>query len=1226
MPDGILTDDILKGQGGGGKSGGGSARVAQEAPNTLRSKAVARVIDLVSEGPIIGLADGAKSIFLNETPLQAADGSYNFNGVTWHERLGDPVQSYIPGFAAAESERSVGVEVEQATPIVRTITDANVNRVRFTISIPALTEQNTTNGDLNGSQVQIAFDVKPNGGSWTEMVNDTIVGKTVSAYQKAYSVTLPGTGPWDIRMRRITADSGSSAVQNTTNWVGYTEVIDGKFIYPDSAVYGLELDSESFGSQMPSRGYLVKGLIVRVPDNYNPTTRVYTGVWGGEFKLAWTDNPVWCMLDMIVSTRYGLGIPLESIDIGAFYTVAQYCDGMVDDGFGGTEPRFTFNASLVDRDEVYKVIQAVASSFRGMVYWSSGAVTVTADMPTDPVQLVTAANVIDGSFSYSGTALKARHSVALVTWTDPNDGYRAAVEVVEDNALIEKYGYNTTDVTLIGCTSRGQAHRFGKWVLDTEDNETETVTYRASLDHAMLAPGEVISVADPDYAGVRFGGRVVTVGANSATLDAPVTLAAGETYSITFPRRDGVLETRVLTNTAGTYDVVTWTTPLLDTPEPNAVWVISGSDVAPRTFRVLAITEVEGNIFEIVALYNDPNKYARVEGNVKLDPISYTRLNKDFLTAPTNLTATENVYYVNGLPKSRISVSWTLAAAPEVSGYYAFVKYPTGDWQQVQVTRPNGFDLDDAAPGSYDFKVNSFCVDGRKSQPITLTNFASGGKVDPPAACASLVATGGFGAIDLKWTNPADTDLRYIEVWVHTIDDRNNAVLLARVDATRYAHTPLPSFATRFYWVRAVNIAGVYGAWNASGGTMATTQQLTHDDFADRILTESNLVPELQDKIISIQELAEAVLWNSHTLNENSVRLDNSEALISVEQNLRAAEDAALAQQIVTVQASVADVTALVVEEQLARVDADSAFASDLTQVQTDLNDSIATVQTLATSVDGLEASYTVKVDVNGYVAGYGLAVDANTATPTSEFVVLADSFSVILPSADNTIRSPFVVGTVDGVSRVSMSSAFIQDAAIVTAKIADANITTAKIADANITTAKINDAAITTAKIADAQITTAKIGTLQVTSATIADLTVGTTKITGNAVTNSVGASTTTDPGINNTWKTVVSVTITTDGGPVHIVAMLAWYCAMTNGSGFGQMRLLRGGTTVVAIYDVAYFNNDTTTAGTAGCQFNETPSAGTYTYYLQAYNEAAGNGTMVLKRASILALELKK
>ncbi|HXF66197.1 MAG TPA: phage tail protein, partial [Burkholderiales bacterium] len=370
------------GGGGGGKGGGGGGRTPQEAPDSLRSRAWARVIDVVSEGEIEGLVDGLKSIYLDDTPVINTDGSENFSGVTIATRTGTQAQDYVPGFAAAESEIAVATEVKAATPVVRSVSNTNLSAVRVTVSVPQLTYQDPSTGDISGTSVELAIDLQNAGGGWQEVRRDTISGKTTSRYQRSYRIELPAPGPWDIRVRRITPDSTQSNLQNKTFWDSYTEIIDAKLRYPNTALVALQVDSAQF-NRIPRRGYDIRGLRVRVPVNYDPDTRSYSGIWDGTWKIAWTDNPAWCFYDLLTNERYGLGAYIDEVQVDkwALYEIARYCDELVPDGFGGTEPRFTCNLYLQTRQEAFTVLQQMAAIFRGMVWWSQGALTAVADKP-----------------------------------------------------------------------------------------------------------------------------------------------------------------------------------------------------------------------------------------------------------------------------------------------------------------------------------------------------------------------------------------------------------------------------------------------------------------------------------------------------------------------------------------------------------------------------------------------------------------------------------------------------------------------------------------------------------------------------------------------------------------------------------------------------------------------------------------------------------------------------
>jgi hypothetical protein len=694
---GKLAETIKGSGGGGGKGGGGgSGRVAQESPDSLRSIAYAQVLDLVAEGEIEGLANGLKSVYFNNTPLQNDSGSYNFSGATVSSTTGTQGQSYIAGFPSVENENGVVVEVSYGVPITRQISNSEVDAVRVRVSTPQLTSQNTTNGDISGTTIQYAIDIQSNGGGYVPQIlgsdwstgtinivsgtsakanqpiyrmqisaidyaNNasisaqyklqssgtwlssgisvsqdtnttdtsyydpeygyvsssetatittftmptqasglwemrlivssgsasissangnygtpyaTISGKTTSKYERTHRIELTGDAPWDIRVRRLTADSTVSSLQNKTFWESYTEIIDGKFRYPNSAIVGIRIDASQFDS-IPTRSYDLKLLKVKIPSNYNPTTRVYTGIWDGTFKVAWTDNPAWCFYDLITNTRYGLGdfIPESQVDKWTLYAIARYCDESVRNGFGGFEPRYTCNLYLQNREEAFKVVNNMASIFRGMPYWSSGSITLGYDAPSDPVYQYTNSNVIEGLFTYKGSSLKARHTVALVTWNDPDDFYRQKVEYVEDAEGIARYGIIQTEVVAVGCTSRGQANRVGRWILFTEQSETEVVAFKTGLDGNQIRPSDVIQIADNDRIGARFGGRLTSATSNSIVADQDISSISGITggsLSVILP--SGSLETKDILSVSGT--TITIDGNFSQIPSINAVWMV----------------------------------------------------------------------------------------------------------------------------------------------------------------------------------------------------------------------------------------------------------------------------------------------------------------------------------------------------------------------------------------------------------------------------------------------------------------------------------------------------------------------------------------------------------------------------------------------------------------------------------------------------------------------------
>ena len=820
MPGALVLPFPIRGEGGGKQSAPPASRAAQEAPNTLQSKNTARIVDVISEGEIVGLVDGEKSIFFNDTALKNPDGTYNFQGVTIETKEGTPGQGALSGFPEVETEVDVGVKVtETGGPIVRTVTESNVNAVRIKIRTPQLTTTNTKTGDLTGASVQFKIEIQPNGGSYAlaTLKNETnpitLAGKCTSAYEVGYRVELPGLAPWNIRVTRITEDADVVTLQNEIYWSSFTKIIDAKLAYPDTALVGVSVDASLFGLNIPTRAYEIDGIIIQVPSNYDPETREYTGIWDGTFQNAWSDNPAWVLFDILTNERYGLGnfIQQTQVDKFALYAIGQYCDELVPDGKGGTEPRFTFNGVFQTRQEAYQVINAITSCFRGMSYWGVGAVSVTCDKPEDPVKLVTPANVIDGFFEYSGTALKARHTAALVTWNDPDDGYKANIAVTEDPVAIQMYGWRQLDTVAFGCTKAGQAKRFGKWALDSEQNETEMVTYRASYDHANVRPGQIISIADPDYAGVRFGGRNLGATDTEITLDKPVTLNSGQTYQLSCVLPDGSVETQNVTNTLGaTYSVLT-TDAFSDTPMKGAIWVLTSTSLEPRRFRVISVRETEVNIWEIQALFHDPTKYDRVEQDIKVDPPNYALLPVGALQAPTALGFSEYQYKSGVSVKTALTVSWIATTDPRCDSYQVYAKGPLdADFKFINSTTGTSFDILDIQQGTYEVQVRAVSGLYRIRSAYLSGSFDAAGLSLPPADVTNFTIAVTGDNTYLSWNQVADLDLNYYVI-KYTPDLvgaewGTSQILVNRIPPTATIW-PVPSLVGT-YLIKAVDVLG----------------------------------------------------------------------------------------------------------------------------------------------------------------------------------------------------------------------------------------------------------------------------------------------------------------------------------------------------------------------------------------------------------------------------------
>lgn len=966
-----MTDEIRKairgsGGGGGGKDGGGGGRTPVEAPDSLRSRAYARVLDLVCEGEIEGLTDGLQSIYLNETPLQNPNGTFNFNNTSVNFVPGTQAQDPIPGFPATENEIAVSTELTKENPLVRTINNSDVDFVRVRVSVPTLTKLED-NGDLNGTSVSYAIDVQSDGGGfvpqpigsvWRDgtvtisngntlaqstvngyqmsiIVRDqsasftvqyrkqgtstwltegiarsdntinlgkfasidlgdflsgdvytmppqdelaryemrivvssgtasissgstnagtttaTISGKTTSKYERSHIVKLYGDPPWDVRVRRITADSTTGRLSNKTFWESYTEIIDGKLRYPNSAVIGVRVDSEQF-QNIPRRSYDLKMLRIQVPSNYDPETRTYTGVWDGTFKIAWTDNPAWCFYDLVTNKRYGLGdfIDTSQVDKFTLFAIGQYCDELVPDGRGGTEPRFTCNIYLQTREEAYNVVNAMASIFRGMPYWASGAITLGYDAPSDPIYQFTNANVVDGLFTYSGSAAKARHSVALVTWNDPEDFYRRKVEYVEDVDAIARYGVVQRDVVAIGCTSQGQANRVGRYLLNTEQSETEMVTFTTGLEGYPMRPSDVIQVADEMRAGERLGGRVTSATTSTVGVDKDLSGIEGVTdgtISVIMP--DGTLETKNIGSVSSSSIVIEGS--FSTAPDNNTIYMVQTSNVQYQLYRVVSLVEKKDGV-EVTALQHNPNKYAEVEQDLNLPERTITTLSAT-PESPENLTTAEALYENGTQIEVQVNLSWEPVRG--ATGY--IVAYKVGDRNFVTLpqTSSTSIELQNAIEGQYTFRVQAVNAIGRRSTPA-IHNAEIYGKTLPPADVENFSVNVVGSESHFTWEAVPDLDLSYYKIRY------NRATTGATYENSTDAFPKVPRPATSAtlpartgtYFIKAVDKSG-FQSENATeivtiidsiAGLNVVETLTEHPDFAgaktDVVATDSSLI------------------------------------------------------------------------------------------------------------------------------------------------------------------------------------------------------------------------------------------------------------------------------------------------------------------------------------------------------------------------------------------------
>lgn len=962
----------------GSKGGESKPRPSVEAPDSLQSTAYARILDLISEGEVRGLVNGNQSIFLDETPLASSTGVMNFGGVTVDTRTGSQDQTYISGFPAVESEIGVGVELRSDQPWIRAVSNLQLSAVRLRLAVARLAQTNTENGDTNGYKVAYAIDVSTDNGPFVQVVSSAFSGKTTTTYERSHRVNLPpATIGWTVRVRRLTPNSTSSTIADTTSIAAITEVIDAKLRYPNSAIVGVQFDASQFQS-IPTRSFDMYGRIISVPSNYDPATRTYSGVWDGSFKPAWTDNPAWIYYDLVLHYRYGLGHLLSAgqLDRWELYRIAQYCDQMVPDGKGGTEPRFTCNLYLSARADAIKVLQDLATTFRGMSYWGAGTVLTTADMPEDPVYTYSNANVIGGNFTYSGSAKKSRYTVALVSWNDPSDFYRQKVEYVDDQDGIQRYGIQQMEMTATGCSSQAQAQRIGKWALLTNRLETETVNFAVGLDGVLARPGQIIRIADNDRAGRRIGGRLRSATLDSLVLDADVTAYPGDTITLIMPNGKAVSREiasvglpltwdntgitwdngRVTVDTTGLpLDVqqVTLTEDLDDLPPSHSMWAIDSIQLAVQQFRVISVAEDFSDDkmqFAVSAVRHNSSKFDAIDKGTKIETPPITVIPPSVQPPPTDVLLSNDHFVDQGSAVSVMTIEWTKAVG--AIAYEVYWRKNDGDWIYAGRTGATSVDVSGIYAGRYVAKVQAVNALNISSVFATSVETVLTGKTTPPPVVTSFEADAIVFGIKLRWTIPAGfgtADLQRSEIWYGTTNSLDAATKFGdyAYPQTDLTIMGLANGVSFFFWVRLVDRIGNVGAFYGPVNGQSSSDAGPILDYLNGQITDTQLSQTLLEKIES--------------------------------------DDGALVE-----------------------------------------------VQALK---DELSAMYTIKtqltVDGVPYLAGIGVGVENDDGQITSQVLIAASRFAVVDPNSDQVFY-PFVIQN----NQAIIASAFIGNGTITNAKI----------------------------------------------------------------------------------------------------------------------------------------------------------------------------------------------
>ena len=956
--------------------GSSKGHTPREARDNLKSTQLLSVIDAISEGPVEGPVDGLKSVLLNSTPVLDSEGNTNISGVTVVFRAGEQEQTPPEGFESSGSETVLGTEVKYDTPITRTITSANIDRLRFTFGVQALVET-TSKGDRNPSEVRLLVQIQRNGG-WVTEKDITIKGKTTSQYLASVVVGNLPPRPFNIRMRRMTPDSTTDQLQNKTLWSSYTEIIDVKQCYPNTALVGVQVDSEQFGSQQVSRNYHLRGRILQVPSNYNPQTRQYSGIWDGTFKPAYSNNMAWCLWDMLTHPRYGMGKRLGAADVDkwALYVIGQHCDQSVPDGFGGTEPRITCNAYLTTQRKAWDVLSDFCSAMRCMPVWNGQTLTFVQDRPSDKVWTYNRSNVVmpdDGApFRYSFSALKDRHNAVEVNWIDPDNGWETATELVEDTQAIARYGRNVTKMDAFGCTSRGQAHRAGLWLIKTELLETQTVDFSVGAEGLRHVPGDVIEICDDDYAGISTGGRVLAVNSQTRTLtlDREITLPSSGTTLISLVDGSGnPVSVEVQSVTDG---VKVKVSRVPDGVAEYSVWGLKLPTLRQRLFRCVSIRENDDGTYAITAVQHVPEKEAIVDNGAHFDGDQSGTVNG--VTPPAVQHLTAEVTADSG--EYQVLARWDTPKVVKGVSFLLRLTVTADDGSERLVstarTTETTYRFTQLALGNYRLTVRAVNARGQQGDPASVSF-----RIAAPAAPSRIELTPGYFQITATPHLAVYDPTVQFEFW---FSEKRIADIRQVETTARYLGTALYWIAASinikpghdyYFYVRSVNTVGKSAFVEAVG--RASDDAEGYLDFFKGEIGKTHLAQEL---------------WT---------QIDNGQ----------------LAPDLAEIRTSITNVSNEITQTVNKKLEDQSAAIQQIQKVQVDTN-------------NNLNSMWAVKLqqmkDGRLYIAGIGAGIGNTPAGMQSQVLLAADRIAMINPANGNT--KPMFVGQGD---QIFMNDVFLK-------------------------------------------------------------------------------------------------------------------------------------------------------------------------------------------------------
>ena len=954
----------------GRKGGSSSSRTPVEQPDDLQSVAKAKILMVLGEGEFAGGLT-ARDIYLDGTPLQNADGSENFSGVVWEFRPGTQAQDYIQGIPGTENEISVGTEISSETSWTHTFTNTQLSAVRLRLKWPSLFKQQD-NGDLVGYSINYVVELQMDGGSWQQVLDTNVTGKTTSGYERSHRIDLPKAGStWTIRLRKITADANSAKIGDTMTLQSYTEVIDAKLRYPNTALLYIEFDSSQFNGSIPQIACEPRGRVIRVPDTYEPETRTYSGTWLGTFKWAWTDNPAWIFYDLVVSDRFGLGdrLTTANIDKWTLYQVAQYCDQMVPDGKGGsgTEPRYTCNVYIQERNDAYTVLRDFAAIFRGMTYWGDDQIVALADMPRDVDFTYTHANVIDGRFTYSSSTTKNRYTNALVSWSDPDNAYSDAMEPVFEQALVSRYGFNQLEITAIGCTRQSEANRKGRWGILT-NNKDRVVTFNVGEDGNIPQPGYVIAVADRNLSGRDLGGRISAVNGRVLTLDRAPDASPADRMIVNLP--SGVSQSRTIQSITG--NKVTVTTAYSETPVAEAVWVIESDELYAQQYRVITVTDNNDGTFTIVGANHDPDKFDRIDTGAIIDQRPVSVIPPGNQSPPANIVISSFSVVQQNISVETMRVSWD--QAQNAIAYEAQWRRNEGNWVNVPRSSTTSFDVPGIYAGRYLVRVRAINAAEISSgwgysEEKTLT-----GKVGNPPKPVGFIASDNvvFG-IELSWGFPANTDdTLKTEIQYSLTGTEDDAMLLADVPYPQRKYQQMGLKAGQIFWYRAqlVDRSG-----NESGYTDFVRGQASIDvsDITDAILEDMKGSDTFKDLIENAVDSNEKIAGMA-----DDIKQANDELAQQAQEIAKNAQEIGKVQTSVTnLSSTVGDVSSSLSELEQTVATADTALGQRIDNISVSVDGMAGGVKNSAIAIiQGNLAQVAARKTLSASVAGNSAQLD----------------------------------------------------------------------------------------------------------------------------------------------------------------------------------------------------------------------------------------------------------